>query len=634
MISCRTLGPVEILVDGGAPPPELLWRKNLALLVYLARSPRHLRTREHLIGLLWADKPETAARHSLREAVRILRRCLGDSGVLHEGAQIGLEPGTIDLDTDRFDALTSAGDWRGAADLVGGEFLEGFSVPDASTFEDWLTAERATWRGRSVDALVRRAEELVRVGQPLDAVAAANFALSLDRTSETAARTVMRSHALTGNRSAALETYAALAARLDQELGTEPDGETQALADRVRRERTWRVAEPAPHRVGAESRRAPLVGREAELGHLLDAWDAARRSRQPGVGLVEGETGMGITRLVDEVVVRARLDGAATSTVRAVEADRKEPWSGVLGLARGGLLDAPGLAAAPPAALAAFAARAAEWADRFGDAVRGETPLPMGRALSEVLRAVADEQAVLLAADDAQWLDHDSLLALRAALRDLADAPIFLLFAATPRPPRDELDEMRARLGRDLDGANVLLQPLDAAALRALARWAIPAYGDEQLDRVARRIAADSAGLPLLAVELLHAVALGHDLLGAERVWPEPLKTFEHSYPGELPSAVIAAIRVGYRRLSANAQAMLTVASVLGDRVAPDALTRGSGLDPEPAAAALDELEWQRWLTAEPRGYAFVARIVRDIVARDMVTPGQRQRIKERAASA
>ena len=44
---------------------------------------------------------------------------------------------------------------------------------------------------------------------------------------------------------------------------------------------------------------------------------------------------------------------------------------------------------------------------------------------------------------------------------------------------------------------------------------------------------------------------------------------------------------------------------------------------------ALDELEWQRWLTAEPRGYTFVARIVRDVVDRDMVTPGQRQRIKD-----
>jgi len=41
----------------------------------------------------------------------------------------------------------------------------------------------------------------------------------------------------------------------------------------------------------------------------------------------------------------------------------------------------------------------------------------------------------------------------------------------------------------------------------------------------------------------------------------------------------------------------------------------------------LDELEWEGWLTAEPRGYAFVARIVRDVIDRDMVMPGQRQRL-------
>jgi len=45
----------------------------------------------------------------------------------------------------------------------------------------------------------------------------------------------------------------------------------------------------------------------------------------------------------------------------------------------------------------------------------------------------------------------------------------------------------------------------------------------------------------------------------------------------------------------------------------------------------LDELEWQGWLAAEPRGYVFVARIVRDVIDRDMVTPGQRQRILELA---
>ena len=50
-------------------------------------------------------------------------------------------------------------------------------------------------------------------------------------------------------------------------------------------------------------------------------------------------------------------------------------------------------------------------------------------------------------------------------------------------------------------------------------------------------------------------------------------------------------------------------------------------LGPDETAIALDELEWHRWLVAEPRGYSFVARIVRRVVERDMVTAGQRQRV-------
>jgi hypothetical protein len=46
---------------------------------------------------------------------------------------------------------------------------------------------------------------------------------------------------------------------------------------------------------------------------------------------------------------------------------------------------------------------------------------------------------------------------------------------------------------------------------------------------------------------------------------------------------------------------------------------------------ALDELEWGRWLEADPRGWRFAARIVRDVVAQDLVTPGQRLRFREAA---
>jgi hypothetical protein len=66
---------------------------------------------------------------------------------------------------------------------------------------------------------------------------------------------------------------------------------------------------------------------------------------------------------------------------------------------------------------------------------------------------------------------------------------------------------------------------------------------------------------------------------------------------------------------------------MFGDLVPAPVLERAVSLGPDEAAIALDELEWHRWLVAEPRGYSFVARIVRRVVERDMLTPGQRQRV-------
>src|SRR2546430_3045591 len=89
-VHCRVLGPARVTVDGVDAPPELLWRKHLALLVYLARSPRRRRTREHLVGLLWSERDEKPARHSLSEALRVFRRVLGDDQVQADVDQIGL----------------------------------------------------------------------------------------------------------------------------------------------------------------------------------------------------------------------------------------------------------------------------------------------------------------------------------------------------------------------------------------------------------------------------------------------------------------------------------------------------------------------------------------------------------------
>ncbi len=310
-------------------------------------------------------------------------------------------------------------------------------------------------------------------------------------------------------------------------------------------------------------------------------------------------------------------------------ADEGDAWSGCFALARGGLLEAGGVGGAPPGALACFAAAIESWADRFPGA-RGAKALEPRAALAAVLGAAAAEQPIVLVLDDAQWLDAESCLALAALPRDLADRPVLLLLSAAPHPPRAELEALRERLGRDVPGVGLRLEPLGPADVRALARWAMPAYNEIEVDRLARRVAADSAGLPLLAVEILHAVALGLDLGLTPRAWPEEDRTLDHTLPGgELPRAAAAAIRLGFTRLSQDAQAVLTAAAAIGDRVDAGTIARATGLELTRVTAALDEAEWQRWLVADGRGYTFLAGLVRDVIARDMLTPGQRRRLRE-----
>src|SRR5213594_4955638 len=221
VIVVRALGPADVRVDGAAAPAELLWRKNLALLVYLVRSPKRLRTREHLVGLLWADKPEKDARHSRNEAVRVLRQSTG-GGLEADAAQVRVAPGVVELDTDALEAFAAAGDYNAAVGLVQGEFLEGFSVPGASEFDNWLVAERDHWRRRSVEVLERRADQLLAMGDVGAANETIRRARVLDWRPEVAVRTAMRGLALAGNRAGALALFGAFARRLKEELGAEP----------------------------------------------------------------------------------------------------------------------------------------------------------------------------------------------------------------------------------------------------------------------------------------------------------------------------------------------------------------------------------------------------------------------------
>jgi len=625
VIACRILGPVEVTVDGGPAPAELLWRKHLALLVYLACSPHDTRSRAHLASLLWGDKPEEAARHSLNEALRVLRHCCGDA-VHTDGDTVHLDHAGITLDLDAFEAAVEHDQWDEAARLTAGEFMEGFSVPGASGLEEWLSAERTAWRGRGVEALSRHATSEAAKGNLAAATRAANAALELAPTADRAARAVMRCLALSGDRAGALVSYQEFVTRLDGDLGAPPEQETEELAANIRLERVGieeRVGPPDAH--PDTVRRAPLVGRAEELATLLEAWQATIHHSHSSLLVVEGDAGSGKSRLVHEILARARLDGAAVISMRGVEGDGDVPGSGLLNLALDGLLAARGVAGATPAALAALATRAPEWAERFPP-TGGTTPLPLPAAFGDILQAITEEQPVMIAVDDAHWIDRDSLVALLKYLRDLEQARFALLLTTTPTRTPDELERVRATIGRDTQGAVVTLKPWGKESLTELARWYLPQYSDTELDRVVRRLVIDSAGLPLLAVEILHAISLGMELRDQASAWPEQFRTLDETLPGDLPDAIRAAIRLGYRRLSEECQTILAAIAVMGKRSTTEEIAEATGLTVPRLHRQLDVLEWERWLVSDARGYSFVARVPRDVVAQDMVTEGQRQR--------
>lgn len=578
-----------------------------------------------MVGLLWSDRDEKQARHSLSEALRVLRRVLGDAKVRADVDQVGLVADAVSLDCDRFAELCARRDWAGAGALVEGEFLEGLAIPEAIDFENWLAAERLLWRRRALEALERGAAAELEAGDVHAAARTALRAVALDRTSEAAARSAMRALALAGDRTAALRVAEELEQALRTTLGAELSAETGRLVERIREARIGRRVISAP---AAARPRAPLVGRAVELAQLTGAWQRAQAGRGQVV-IVEGEPGEGKTRLLEELVARARLDEATVVAIRAVPTDVASPWSAVAGLLASGLADAPGITGASSEALAALARIDPDLGARFRAAV---PPMPPGEALGVAVRAIAAERPVLLTLDDAQWLDEQTLATLPALARDTAARPVVLLFGlARGSPEAVRLDALRSQLGRDLEGAVVRLGRLDGRSLRDLIHWALPGYSPGDAERLGRRLESDTAGIPLLAVAILEAVARGFVSPPTPQAsaWPSPKRTLVDSLPGDLPPAVIGVICQRFRDLPAPGQHVLGAAAALGARLSVGRLQHATALERTVVEQALDLLEWNRWLVADGRGYVFAAPIERAVLLQEMITPGQARRYRD-----
>jgi DNA-binding SARP family transcriptional activator len=601
----------------------VLWRKNLALLIYLALSPEYRRTRSHLTGLLWPDRDETHARHSLNEAVRRLRLALGAERLSSVGEEIRLSADGLGLDVRELEAAAA-----GAAPLrdeLAGEFLESFSLDDALGFEEWAAAARSRYRALQIAALIAFGERCVAANDPVTARGVALRALALDPYAEPTARLGMRAATLADDASGALKIFRDLAARLE-EIGERPSARLTALADRIRSGR-WHPAEAGP---------APEAPRY--VGQPL-AWAAARRaiehvaSCRASALLVSGDSGAGKSRFLAECAARSALDGATTVLHRVVADDRAIAWSALRGVLRAGLQDAPGLVGAAPDALAVLASVAPRLAGR----VQPREPRDRGEvtaALAAVLASTSEERPLAIGLDDADTADSASLGALVDALERVRSEPVLLMLSAGADESEwsPELLDAMARAERALPVERASLAPLSEADLLELilelAPWCTDPAGRE---RLARRLRADSAGNPLLAVALLRDLAEFAALREGAAAWPAPSATLDATLAIAVPQLVRYAILARVARLSPEARTILAAASIGHQQLDLGLVATLSGLAAEQVEVRLSELERQHLIRFDGFAYRFATPLIPEVARRELLTAGHAARLRAKA---
>lgn len=231
---CHTLGPLLVRIDNGDPPPELLWRKNIGLLIYLARAPSGGLPRDHLVSTFWSTKPPRNGRQSLREALRVVRRHLGPDRLLTDAKQVVLADAAVGLDLIPFDRHVRAERWDQAEQLVRGEFLEGFDIPDAPGFGAWLETERRRWRVRMLDALRSTARPLLDAGRADEAGRVIAKAFLVDPRTEDALGLAARFFTLLRTCDGVIRTRRAFNGYLEG-IGVDPGRLPADMYDRLRR---------------------------------------------------------------------------------------------------------------------------------------------------------------------------------------------------------------------------------------------------------------------------------------------------------------------------------------------------------------------------------------------------------------
>ncbi|HEV3504311.1 MAG TPA: AAA family ATPase, partial [Actinomycetes bacterium] len=480
-----------------------------------------------------------------------------------------------------------------AARLHRGDFLAGFSLRDSTSFDDWQYFQAERLRRELAGTLERLATAQIGQRHWDDAVDAARRWLALDPLHEPAHRQLMRIYTWSGRRGAALRQFQACQRVLEEELGVEPLEETVAVHEAIQANRlppppevaavppeaappTPTLGAPEPHPPamgapephppdgGASAREgsptaqgarpavhtppAPLVGREREWAALLAAYGEVGADGR--LVVIEGEAGIGKTRLADELAAHARSLGASVVRGRCYEEETGVAYGPFIEGLRGVLATGPSLDAVPRHWLAEARRLLPELVEAYpGLPEPGPLDGPAaGRQFFEgvsqvLLAATAGPPPGLLVLDDLQWADEASLDVLAYLVHRLEGRPLLVVacWRSEQVPADARLRRLAAETRRAGRGHVLELARLDAAAVAELVSAVAPARAP-----AAGLLHERTEGLPFLVLEYLAAVGEDGEL------------------PALLPGGARDLLAARVRGVGDAARQLLATAAVLG----------------------------------------------------------------------
>lgn len=625
----RLFGPPDLSRDD--LPVRLPTRKAQALLYFLAAEQRG-HTRARLVDLLWPDAGEGSGRASLRVALSYVRDALGPAAdslrLDHDSVEL---TGSADLlcdldDLRRAESSDDRANLEAAAAAYRGPFLDGFSVRDCPDLDDWIDVQRARWQRQITGVLSRLTRLQLDSGELAGAEHTAARWVELDPLDEAAYRALMRTRAAAGDISGAIAAYDSCRNVLQRELQTAPSRRTSDLAAQI----GSRTAENGPRPGAAPAdggQLTPLAGRIAEFSRIVQRFRDLP-DRGAGIAVVRGEAGIGKTRLAQEFLEWARLEGAETLAGRAFEASGQVSYGPLVDSLRPRIAheNAPD-DLLPDVWLAELSRILPELRDRYPD-----LPAPIADDLTAGARLV---ESVIMAAeslsrraplvwllDDIQWADGATLDTVRQAAgrwRAL-EAPILLVLTTRQESlgASPELADWISGLGREAPLLDISLGPLEERDLAGmLARILGGSDPSASIDHFAGWLFGETRGQPFFVAETLKDL-LDRGMIVARRDGGPGFalaRDSDFADPRlEMAPTIRATLLGRIRRLPADAFSLLVAAAVVGREAPFEHICRIAGLGEDSGLTALDRILAARLMTGAGGGrYLFAHDRIRDV---------------------